>query len=111
MELGRTYTRWFLNGDADSLVAVTDSAMLANGGGKAWLVDKINQVALRAGAQTKVLVEKMTRRKGIPQFWHEADFAELTGGPLVIRWLMGADGRIIGLGLGRKSQTPEPDQP
>ena len=46
----------------------------------------------------------MTRRRGIPQFWHEGQFIRLGDDPLVIRWLMDPDGKIVGVGL----RTEEP---
>jgi hypothetical protein len=108
--LGRTYTRWFLHSDADSLAGAMDMGTFLKAGGTTQLVANSQLVSEQAGTERQVLVEKMTRRKGVLQFWHEAEFTKLEAGdPLVIRWLMDAQGKIVGLGLGLKSETPAPD--
>jgi hypothetical protein len=110
MELGRTYTRWFLHGSIDSLADAIDIGTFLKSGGTTQLVSNSQKVSDHAGTETKVLVEKMTRRKGVLQFWHEAEFTKLDAGdPLVIRWLMDPQGKIVGMGLGLKSGTPAPD--
>jgi hypothetical protein len=110
MDLGRNYTRWFLHADTDSLAGAMDLGTFLKSGGMTQLVLNSQKVSEHAGTETKVLVEKMTRRKGVLQFWHEAEFTKLDAGdPLVIRWLMDAQGKIVGMGLGLKSGTPAPD--
>jgi len=110
ISLGRTYTRWFLHSDADSLAGAMDMGTFLKAGGTTQLVANSQLVSEQAGTERKVLVEKMTRRKGVLQFWHEAEFTKLEAGdPLVIRWLMDAQGKIVGLGLGLRSGTPAPD--
>ena len=110
MALGRTYTRWFLHGSTDSLADAVDMGTFLKSGGTTQLVANSQKVSEHAGTETKVLVEKMTRRKGVLQFWHEAEFTKLDAGdPLVIRWLMDSEGKIVGMGLGLKSGTPAPD--
>ena len=110
LDLGRTYTRWFLHSDTDSLAGAMDMATFLKAGGTTQLVANSQLVSEHAGTESKLLVEKMTRRKGVLQFWHEAEFTKLDAGdPLVIRWLMDAQGKIVGMGLGLKSGTPAPD--
>jgi hypothetical protein len=110
LALGKQYTRWFLNGFADSLSAAVAPEVLEKLGGADGIRDQMNMVAERAGSETRMLVEKMTMRNGQPQFWHEGEFSVLTSEPLVVRWIFDKDGKITGAGLGPKSQTPPPDQ-
>lgn len=109
MALGKTYTRWFLNGRADSLLGAMDPATAEKMGGIESIRENMNTVAERAGAELKVVVEKMTRRRGAAQFWHEGQFSEIQGDYFVIRWVMDEKGKLIGAGLGPKAQTPQPD--
>jgi hypothetical protein len=110
MDLGRTYTRWFLHASTDSLAGAMDLGTFLKSGGMTQLVANSQKVSEHAGTESKVLVEKMTHRKGVLQFWHEAEFTKLdVSDPLVIRWLMEPDGKIVGMGLGLKSGTPAPD--
>lgn len=107
--LGKNYTRWFLNGRADSLLAAMSPETAEKMGGIEAIRENMNRLAERAGAETKVVAEKLTRRRGLPQFWHEGEFSEIQGDAIVIRWVMDEDGKLIGAGLGPKSQTPPPD--
>lgn len=106
--LGKRYTEWFFGGRADSLLAHMAPETGQSVGGATGILDQRDRVATRAGAEKIVMEEKMTRRKGRPQFWHEGMFEQLDE-PLVLRWVMSDAGQIIGVGIGPKSQTPEPD--
>ena len=107
--LGKTYTRWFLTGKADSLATAMSAESLERLGG----VDRIRQqqdmIAERAGTQTKVTEEKLTRRMGRLQYWHAGQFSELPGEDFIIRWLLDENGKIVGAGLGPRSSTPPVD--
>lgn len=107
--LGKTYTRWFLGGQADSLAGAFDADMLARVQGVGGIAEMMGQIAERAGTQTKVVAEKLTYRNGKPQYWHEAEFSELADEPLVIRWVLSPEGKIIGAGINPKSNAPPPD--
>ncbi|MDX2262824.1 MAG: hypothetical protein SFU84_14120 [Gemmatimonadales bacterium] len=107
--LGKTYTRWFLGGQADSLATAFDAEMLTKVQGVGGITEMMGQIADRAGFQTKVIAEKMTYRNGKPQYWHEAEFSELAGESLVIRWIFSPEGKIIGAGINPKSAAPKPD--
>jgi hypothetical protein len=106
MELGRNYTRWLLTGRADSLVAVMTPEFLESSGGAAGVAERLGQVAERAGQETKMVAEKMTRRNGKPQFWHEGEFALYDSEPLVFRFVFDEKGKLAGIGMGPKSQAP-----
>lgn len=107
--LGKTYTRWFLAGSADSLATAFDADMLTKVQGVGGITEMMGQITDRAGFQTKVLAEKLTYRNGKPQYWHEAEFSELAGEALVIRWVLNPEGKIVGAGINPKSAAPRPD--
>lgn len=109
LALGKTYTRWFLAGKADSLIAAMAPGTLEELGGVAGLEDVMARVTERAGLETKVVEEKMTYRNGQPQFWHAGEFSAFSEDELVIRWVMTPEGKITGAGIGPKGQTPAPD--
>lgn len=109
LALGKKYTKWFLGGQADSLLAVFDAESIAKMGGAEGLKTVMQQVAERGGVESKIVEEKMTYRRGQPQFWHAGEFSEFAEDQLVIRWIMTVDGKIIGAGIGPKGQTPAPD--
>ncbi len=109
LALGKTYTRWFLGGQADSLASAFDAEMLAKVQGVQGITEMMGQIAERAGIQTKVVAEKLTYRRGNPQYWHEAEFSELADEALVIRWVLSPEGKIVGAGINPKSAAPPPD--
>jgi hypothetical protein len=108
LTLGRHYTEWFFAGQADSLLAHMSPQSREASGGAAGILNQRDLVSARAGKEKLLLEEKMTWRKGMPQFWHEGMFDNLTE-PVVVRWVMDNQGAIIGIGLGPRSQTPEVD--
>jgi len=107
--LGKTYTRWFLAGTVDSLAAVYDPKLLERVNGVAGIVEMMQQISEKAGFPTKVIAEKLTYRNGMPQYWYEAEFSEFAPEPVVIRWLLTPEGKIIGSGINPKSAAPKPD--
>jgi len=108
LALGKQYTGWFFSGRADSLLAHMSAESREASGGSAGILEKRDQVTTRAGNEVMVLEEKMTWRKGMPQFWHEGTFDGFNE-PLVLRWVMDDKGAIVGIGMGPKSHTPEVD--
>jgi hypothetical protein len=108
LTLGRHYTEWFFAGRTDSLIAHMSPGSVEASGGAAGILNQRDQVSTRAGKETMLLAEKMTWRRGMQQFWHEAMFENLAE-PVVIRWVMDDAGAIVGIGLGPRSQTPEVD--
>lgn len=105
MELGKKANRYFLEGRADSLLAMGDSAFTAKTGGVDGIGQQVANIAERAGMPLTVLEQKMTRREGTAQFWWEAEFSEFTAEPLVFRWLFNDAGQLVGAGMGPKSQA------
>jgi hypothetical protein len=109
LAVGHQLTEWFLAGHMDSIVARMPDDIKQKSGGAAGLQDARAQLAQRAGEEAKVLEEKMTRRKGIAQYWRSAMYTEMPQDPLVIRWLLDDSSRVVGFGLGPLGQTPAPD--
>ncbi|MEO5824365.1 MAG: hypothetical protein ABIR59_00580 [Gemmatimonadales bacterium] len=107
--LGKKYTGWFLGGQSDSLVAVTEADALEKMGGPEGIQTVMEQVNSRAGIELAIVEEKLTRRRGALQFWHAGNFSELTSDQLVIRWLLDDHGKIVGAGIGPKANTPPVD--
>lgn len=108
MALGKKLTVWFFEGQADSLYAHLSDAAKANAGGVEGIRQHMSDFSSRAGSELGVLVEKMTRRNGKPQFWHEGTFSNFPDA-LVIRWVFNEQGEVDGVGMGPKGGTPEPD--
>jgi hypothetical protein len=78
-------------------------------GGVASLQEARAQLAMRGGEEATLLEEKMTRRKGLAQYWRSAMYTELPQEPIVVRWLFSEESQVVGFGLGPLSQTPAPD--
>ena len=110
LKLGHTYVGWLVRGRADSLATAYDAEALTAMGGVDGLKALMTQLESHAGTEGDVLVEKMTLRKGLPQFWHEANFSTFVDEPIVIRLVLDEkSGKIVGTGMNPKSQAPAPD--
>ena len=108
LTLGKKLTLWFFEGQADSLYAHLSAGAKEGAGGVDGVRQHMSEFTSRAGMEVEVLVEKMTRRNGKPQFWHEGSFANYPEA-LVIRWVFNEQGEVDGVGMGPKGGTPEPD--
>lgn len=109
LELGRTYTRWFLAGKADSLATGMDAEILEKQGGVEGIVALQGQIAERAGTQTRMIEQKLTRRNGMLQFWHAGEFSEIAGDEVVIRFIFNDQGKVVGMGINPKTRAPAVD--
>lgn len=109
LALGHQLTEWFLASRMDSIVARMPDDVKERSGGVASLQNARAQLAMRGGEEAKLLEEKMTRRKGLAQYWRSAMYTELQE-PIVVRWLFSEESQVVGFGLGPLSQTPAPDQ-
>ncbi|MFL5506514.1 MAG: hypothetical protein ACJ8AU_06500 [Gemmatimonadales bacterium] len=110
LALGHQLTEWFLASRMDSIVARMPDDVKEKSGGVASLQKARAQLAMRGGEEAKLLEEKMTRRKGLAQYWRSAMYTELPQEPIVVRWLFSDESQVVGFGLGPLSQTPAPDQ-
>jgi hypothetical protein len=109
MALGRKVTQWYFGGSPDSVYAIASEEAREAMGGVSGIARQMQQITERAGDEVLVLVEKLTRRKGRPQFWHEGYFSDFTEEAVVFRVLFDDAGRLIGLGISPASQAPAED--
>ena len=105
---GRQVAEWFYAGQTDSIIAHTAPDVLDKMEGAKGLLEARDELAARAGAETKVITDKMTKRKGNTQYWRESDY-ENAPEPIVLRFVFNPQAQIIGIGMGPLSQTPAPD--
>ena len=110
MEIGRRFAQWLLTSSTDSLIAHMDSAGKARdvAAAKRNYEQTALQIAARAGTEVKVLEEKYITRNGMRQYWRTSEFSNMTE-PLVIRFIVGEKGELLGSGVNPKSQTPPID--
>lgn len=106
MQLGHTYVQWLLHGRSDSLIGAMTTDFLNASGGPVGVAEHLAVLSERGGEESQQVAEKMTRRNGRPQFWHEGNFTLFTDEPLVIRFLFDSAGKIDGIGLTPKSRAP-----
>ena len=111
LALGKKVNAWFLEGSADSILAIATEETRGKMGGLEGIQQQMEMVAMRAGPVVRVVEEKMTRRNGVPQFWFEAEFVEFPQGTLVFRWLFNEEGQLVGAGMGPKDASKaDPEQ-
>lgn len=108
LEIGRRYARWFLTSQVDSLVAHIPERSLSAIGGRDALMQRMMEVAARAGETQGVVEERFAWRNGQRQYWHAVN-TTLLGEPLLVRIVISPNGEMIGLGLGPMSQAPPVD--
>jgi hypothetical protein len=110
LERGRKLTDWLLNAQPDSILAHMSEDTRQKVGGADGIMKMSAQIAMRAGAPTRVAAETMNRRKGLQQYWREQEFDGDAPEPIVFRWVFDAKGEVVGAGINPKSQAPAPDQ-
>ncbi len=106
--LGRQVTEWFMIGQTDSLLAHSSPDVLERMGGAKGLLEARDELASRVGSEVEVITDKMTKRKGNPQYWRESRY-ENAPEPIVLRFVFNAQAQIIGIGMSPLSQVPAPD--
>lgn len=109
LALGRKLYGWFLSAEADSLLAYVNEGVRENAGGVEGVTRVVADFLDRSGVEQELLVEKMTRRRGAPQYWRESKYTGFSDEPIVFRWVFDEKGKIIGIGTGPRSGTPDPD--
>jgi hypothetical protein len=110
MELARKYTAWLYTTQIDSIVAHLDSAERGKPEQKAQYESRAADLAARAGSEKMVMDEKFITRSGARQYWRTAMFSNYNE-PLLLRWVIGSKGEILGIGMGPLSQAPAIDPP
>lgn len=109
LALGRKYYDWFISAEADSILAHLSPAAREGAGGIEGVNRAVVDFLTRAGVETELVEEKMTRRNGRPQYWRESRYASFTDETLVFRWVFTDTGELDGVGMGPRSRTPAPD--
>ncbi len=109
LKLGQQYTAWFFGGEADSLLAHMTPESREAAGGVAGVRQAMTDLGGRAGTERVMIEEKMTRRKGKPQYWRESMYSNVGDQTVVLRWVLDTDGQILGIGMNPKAAAPPPD--
>ena len=104
----RQITTWFFAGEADSLVAHSDSGGQGIEAEAEWQ-DRLASFTARIGTETEVLEEKFVKRNGSTQYWRTSKYSNYTTEPFMIRWAFNKQGQLIGAGINPKSQAPPID--
>ena len=105
---GRQVVEWFFAGQTDSILAHSSPDAREHSGGAKGLLEARDELLARVGSETKVISDKMTKRKGNAQYWRESEY-ENGPEPIVLRFVFNPQAEIIGIGMGLLSQTPAPD--
>ena len=108
MALARKYTGWLYTTQIDSIVAHLDSAERGKPEQKAQYESRAADLAARAGTEKMVMEEKFITRNGARQYWRTAMFSNYNE-PLLLRWVIGSRGEILGIWMGPLSQAPAID--
>ena len=93
----------------DSIVKRMAPEVRERSGGREGLQRARAELTMNAGQEASLVEEKMTRRRGLPQYWRSAMYANMPQEPIVLRWIFNDVAEVIGFGLGPLSTTPEPD--
>jgi len=109
LKRGHDLTEWLFAGQADSILAYMAEDTRQQVGGKDGLLKTTRDIAFDVGAEAEIVEEKMTRRKGHPQYWRKGKYATFVREPMVFRWVFDDAGQVIGLGITPMSQTPPVD--
>jgi hypothetical protein len=107
--LGHKMYDWYVAGEADSILAYMSADARQGAGGTNGVLQSVGRFLARAGVENEMVEEKMTRRRGLQQYWREGVYSTFTDEPLVFRWVFDEHGDAVGIGTGPKSQTPAPD--
>ena|SRR6185369_5022335 len=108
MELARKYTAWLYTNQVDSIVAHLDSAERGKAEQKAQYESRAADLAARAGTEKMLMNEKFITRNGARQYWRTAMFSNFSE-PILLRWVIGSKGEILGIGMSPLSQAPPID--
>ena len=105
LALARRFAELFYAGEVDSLVARLSPESLEALGGRDGLISSIAQVSTRAGDEVSVVEERWNLRNGLRQYWRTSKMTQFPQ-DFLLRVNLGADGKVIGLGLGPASGAP-----
>lgn len=108
LERARTWGRWFEEGKADSLFAAATPGIRGAFASRDALAAAQGEFATQAGRILGVAEERFVWRGGNRQYWRTLN-TERAPEPIVLRFVLGRDGRIQGFGLSLVSLVPPID--
>lgn len=107
LALARQFTMWLYAGEVDSLVAHYAGERTPEDVRQRFEM-ATETLAMRAGLEIEVMEETWKMRNGSRQYWRTAQFTEIDE-PLLVRWVINAEGKHTGIGIGPLSQAPPTD--
>jgi hypothetical protein len=108
LERARRYMTWFKEAKTDSLWPHVVPGIGGALSSSASLAAMSAEFRTRAGTIRGVVEERFAWRGGNRQFWQTLDASDAPE-PILLRWVLGADGRIRGMGLTLLSEAPPVD--
>ena len=104
---GRKLANWILANQLDSVVANRAPSASADTV-RMELARFVEEIAIHAGNEVKVMEEKVVRRNGRYQYWRTAEF-ETAPSAVLFRIVLTPDGKYGGIGLGLANNPPPID--
>lgn len=109
LERGRKFSRWFKESNVDSLWEyIAPTAREGPFASKTALATASNDMQQRAGLFLPITEERFAWRGGNRQYWQAFGASEAPG-PVLLRWVLNAEGKVTGLGLGLAADAPPVD--
>ncbi len=106
--IGQRATAFFYDGEMDSLWAMLTPEFQESLGSTEKLFERFDFLSEWAGDEVAVIEETIKMRGGRPHYWRVAEF-DLAPEPILLRWVISADGKVSGQGIGLASQAPPTD--
>ena len=108
LERVRRYSEWFFSGQIDSVWANVNERGRRAMSSPDVLTQRRSQFSQAAGTPIEVVEERFVWRGGARQYWRTIR-ATIAPELVMLRWVVGADGKIEGIGMNPVSQTPPAD--
>jgi hypothetical protein len=105
LEIARRFTRWLYAGHVDSLLAAMPEDQREE---HETLRGRIDWIEQNLGVETELVEERWVRRNGKRQYWRTAFFS-VAPEKVMLRWVVGTGGELLGMGLNPASQAPAVD--
>ena len=105
IQRGRRLTGWLMNGRADSIVAVTDSAYLREIGGAAAVASLADRVGRQLGGEREVVAEEVFTDRSVDHYYRVSRFSGVPNRTVTTRWAWRGDGTVVLMGV---RPTPRP---
>lgn len=108
LERARRYATWLLTSRSDSLYASLDSTSRRQFGSASVFDEIAADLAIRAGAEERVMEERWVNRLGKRQYWRTSKYSAADE-PMMLRLVILPTGELAGVGLNPQSQAPPTD--